>query len=99
MEYIGERDIDIAIEGRATVEKSGGGSDVLECRIAKNWTGATTDAGLEKTRAQTQNTSPTTVPIGGLVSASTGDNFRVIFANLTSTSDIIATVTSLEASG
>tara|TARA_R110000764_G_scaffold132941_5_gene220867 strand:- start:2773 stop:4053 length:1281 start_codon:yes stop_codon:yes gene_type:complete len=99
LEYIGERDIDIAIEGRATVEKSGGGSDVLECRIAKNWTGATTDAGLEKTRAQTQNTSPTTVPIGGLVSASTGDNFRVIFANLTSPSDIIATVTSLEASG
>ncbi len=99
LEYIGERDVDIAIEGRATVEKSGGGSDVLECRIAKNWDGTITDSGLEKTRAQTQNTSPTTVPIGGLVSASTGDNFRVIFSNLTSSSDIIATVTSLEATG
>jgi hypothetical protein len=99
LEYIGERDIDVAIEGRATVEKSGGGSDILECRIAKNWDGTITDSGLEKTRAQTQNTSPTTVPIGGLVSASTGDNFRVIFSNLTSTSNIIATVTSLEATG
>jgi hypothetical protein len=99
LEYIGERDINIAIEGRATVEKSGGGSDILECRIAKNWDGTITDSGLEKTRAQTQNPTPTTVPIGGLVSASTGDNFRVIFSNLTSTSNIIATVTSLEATG
>jgi hypothetical protein len=99
LQYIGERDIDIAIEGRATVEKSGGGSDILECRIAKNWNGTVADSGLEKTRAQTQNTSPTTVPIGGLVSASTGDNFRVIFSNITSTSNIIATVTSLEATG
>jgi hypothetical protein len=99
LEYIGERDIDIAIEGRATVDKSGGGSDIIECRIAKNWDGTITDSGLEKTRAQTQNPTPTTVPIGGLVSASTGDNFRVIFSNLTSTSNIIATVTSLEATG
>lgn len=99
LEYIGERDINIAIEGRATVEKSGGGSDVLECRIAKNWNGTVTDSGLEKTRAQTQNSQPTTVPVGGLVSASTGDNFRVIFSNLTSSSNIIATVTSLEATG
>ena len=99
LEYIGERDIDIAIEGRATVDKSGGGSDIIECRIAKNWDGTITDSGLEKTRSQTQNPTPTTVPIGGLVSASTGDNFRVIFSNLTSTSNIIATVTSLEATG
>ena len=99
LEYIGERDIDLTIEGRATVDKSGGGSAIIECRIAKNWDGTITDSGLEKTRAQTQNPTPTTVPIGGLVSASTGDNFRVIFSNLTSTSNIIATVTSLEATG
>jgi hypothetical protein len=99
LEYIGERQVDIAIEGRVTLEKSGGGADVLECRIAKNWTGSVSDSGMEKSRAQTQNTDPTTVPVGALVSAVNGDNFRVIFSNISSTSNIIATVTSLEATG
>ena len=94
--YIGERSIDVRMSGRATVEKSGGGSDVLEVRIAKNWDGTASDAGLAKSRAQTQNTSPTTVPIGALTSLVTNDDIRVIFSNTTGTSNIIASVSSLE---
>jgi hypothetical protein len=97
--YIGERDIDVLMNGRATVEKSGGGSNILEVRIAKNWDGTTTDGGMAKTRAQTQNTDPTTVPIGGLTTLSNGDNIRVIFSNLSGTSNIIANVASLEITG
>lgn len=94
--YIGERSIDVIIEGRATIEKVGGGSDELEARFAVNWTGATTDAGLYKSRAITQNNTPTTVPLGALVTLSQNDNIRVIFSNNTSTADIVALVSSIE---
>lgn len=97
--YIGEGEVDLRVAGRVTLEKSGGGSNVLECRLAKNWTGSITDSGMEKSRSQTQSADPTTVPVGALVSAVNGDNFRVIFSNITGSSDIIATVTSLEATG
>ena len=97
--YIGERTIDIRLTARATVEKVGGGADEIECRLAKNWTGATTDAGFSKSRAGTQNATPTSVPMGALTTAETNDNFRVIFSNNDGSSDIIASVTSLEIRG
>jgi len=97
--YTGRRDITVRISGRATVEKTGGGSNVLECRIAKNWDGTVTDSGLEKSRAQTENASPTTIPVGALVPLTNGDNLRPIFSNVNGTSDIIADVSSLEVSG
>jgi len=94
--YDGEKDIEVRISGRATIEKSGGGSDVLEVRLALNWTGVVSDSGLEKSRAQTQNTDPTTVPFGALVALTNGDDLRVIFSNTTGTSNIIASVSALE---
>ena len=94
--YIGERDLFVRVSGRATVEKVGGGSNIIEVRLAKNWNGTASDAGLEKSRAQTENTSATTVPIGALVSFSTGDNVRPIFSNISGTSNIIANVSSIE---
>lgn len=94
--YIGELDIEPVLMGRATVEKTGGGSNVLEVRFAKNWTGSVSDGGLAKSRAQTQSADPTTVPIGALVALSTGDNIRVIFSNISGTSNIIASVASVE---
>jgi hypothetical protein len=97
--YIGEGEVDLRVAGRVTLEKVGGGSNVLECRIAKNWTGLITDSGMEKSRSQTQSADPTTLPIGALVSAVNGDNFRVIFSNITGSSNITATVTSLETTG
>ena len=99
MTYIGEEDIEAQLEGRATVEKVGGGSDILEVRFAVNWNGTVSDGGLAKSRAQTQNTDPTTVPIGALTSLSNGDNVRVIFSNTTGTSNIIASIASVEVTG
>lgn len=97
--YVGERPIDIRLTARATIEKIGGGQDELECRIAKNWSGLTTDGGLAKSRASTKNSQPTSVPMGALTLAETNDNFRVIFNNLEGASNISATVTSLEVRG
>jgi hypothetical protein len=97
--YIGEKDIEAQIIGRATVEKTGGGSDELEVRIAKNWTGAGSDQGLYKSRAITDNTSPTSVPVGALIPLSQNDNIRMIFANNDSTSNIIVDVSSIEVTG
>lgn len=94
--YIGEVDINIGITGRSTVEKVGGGANVLEVRLAKNWTGLVTDGGLAKSRAQTQSTDPTTVPIGALVAMTTGDNIRAIFSNQSGSSNILAEVSAIE---
>ena len=99
MTYIGEEDIEAQLEGRATVEKVGGGSNVLEVRFAVNWDGTVSDGGLAKSRSQTQSADPTTVPIGALTSLSNGDNIRVIFSNTTGTSNIVASVASVEVTG
>jgi hypothetical protein len=96
--YVGQKNIEVRVSGRATIEKVGGGSDVLEVRVALNWDGTVTDSGLEKSRAQTQSTAPTTVPFGALVDLSPGDNLRVIFSNTTGTSNIIANVSAMEVS-
>ena len=94
--YDGERDICLRVSGRATVEKVGGGSDIIEVRLAKNWTGVVSDSGIEKSRAQTQNTAATSVPIGALIGLTNGDDIRVIFSNVTGTSNIIANVSAVE---
>ena len=94
--YIGETDIEATLTGRATVEKSGGGANVLEVRFAVNWNGTASDGGLAKSRAQTQSADPTTVPIGALTDLTNGDNIRVIFSNTDGTSNIIASVASVE---
>lgn len=90
--YVGEGDIDIQITGTATVEKVGGGSDEIEARVAKNWTAG--DTGYERSRAITQNPTPTSVPFAAIDTISTGDNFRVILRNNSSPGDIISQVTS-----
>lgn len=94
--YIGERDLFVRVSGRATIEKVGGGSNILEVRLAKNWDGTASDSGIEKSRAQTENTAATTVPIGALINFSTGDDVRVIFSNTDGSSNIIANVSAME---
>ena len=94
--YVGEKDIEARISGRATVEKVGGGSDEIEVQLAKNWVSG---SGITKSRAVTQNTAPTTVPVSALIPLSQNDDIRVIFANNTSTSDILAAVATLEITG
>jgi hypothetical protein len=94
--YLGERDITVEMNGRATVSKVGGGSDVIEVRIAKNWSGLVTDGGLAKSKAQTQNSNPASVPIGALVELSQNDNVRAIFSNQSTQADIVVSVSALE---
>jgi len=95
--YDGEIDIEVQITGTATIEKVGGGNNELEVRIAKNWLPG--QSGLEKSRAITQNGTPTSVPLSALIPMSNGDNIRAIFANNDSTSNIIAQVTSIDVVG
>ena len=97
--YIGERPILVTISARATIEKVGGGANVLEARVALNWTGAVSDGGLAKSRSQTQNPDPTTVALGALVDIVQNDNIRIIFSNTDGTSDVVASVASLELLG
>ena len=96
MTYIGERELRIRVSGRVTVEKVGGGSNIIEVRLAQNWNGTVSDSGIEKSRAQTQNTAPSSIPVGALVDLFTNDNIRLIFSNIDGTSDIIADVSAVE---
>lgn len=95
--YNGEREIDGTIIATATVEKAGGGAEIIEMRIAINWTIA--DPGLAKSKSQTQNASPTSLTSAALAKISPGDTIRPIFANNGSTDDIIVEVTSLTVTG
>ena len=99
MTYIGEADIDVNISSIVVLSKSGGGSNTLECRIAKNWTGATTDGGIEKTRDQTENTTAASIHPGGLISLVTNDNLRLIFSNQSGTSNIVVDVSQFRVAG
>ena len=91
--YIGETDLDGEIIATATVEKQGGGSEIIEMRIAINWSAGQT--GLAKSKSQTQNTQPTSVTSIALTKLTNGDTIRPIFANNGSTQDIIVEVTSM----
>lgn len=95
--YIGERKIDVEIIATATVEKAGGGSDVIEMRVAKNWNAGQT--GLAKSKSQTQNAQPTSITSVALTNLGNGDTIRPIFANNGSTSNIIVEVTSMVVKG
>lgn len=95
--YIGQEDIDVQITGTATVEKVGGGSNEVEVRVAKNWTAGST--GYERSRAITQNATPTSVPFFVVDTITNGDNFRVILRNNSSDIDIICQVTSFVIKG
>lgn len=90
MTYIGVENVCPEVISRATVSKQGGGADELEVRLAKNWIFDATPGvgGIEKTRATTQNSAPTTIPVGGLIELSNGDTLRLIYANNGTTSNI-----------
>lgn len=70
-------------------KNSVGGSDLLEMRIAVNWTGATTDGGIEKSLGQTQNNTFSQVVSFCATTLQPGDNIRPIFVNRDDASNII----------
>ena len=71
------------IVSAATVEKSGGGADLICTKIAKNGTVA------DKTTGCTHNSKPTQVTSLGFFSLSTGDTLQLFTGNESSTSNVI----------
>ena len=84
--YVGIEDIEVKVSGFATVQKVGGGSDVLVARFAKNW--VSPSSGIAQSGGQTENNNPTSIPLEALVSLVTGDTLRMIVANNSSTANI-----------
>lgn len=91
--YSGVNPIDIKVTAVATIEKVGGGANILEARIAKNWT--TAAVGEVDSAAQTQNSDPTSVAIQTCLEIENGDNIRVIMANNSGTANIIANLSNI----
>lgn len=91
--YNGTRPINVIAHGTATVSKSGGGSDELAVRIARNWTGGS--SGLAKSRGITQNNAPTSVSMLAMLTLQPGDNLRVIYANNTGTANVVVRAVTL----
>lgn len=89
--YISEVDATFLVSGTATIEKSSGGSDVLEMRIAKNGTT------IPKSGTFTQSADPTTVSSQALVTLTKDDTLELFVANNTSTGNIDVNVANLTA--
>ncbi len=90
--YIGEIPIFVKLSGSATVEKQGGGSQTIEVRFAVNWTAG--DSGLLRSGSQTQNPTPTSIPLEALTEIQPNDNIRMI-VSITNNSNIIVDRASL----
>lgn len=89
--YISEVDATFLISGTATIEKVGGGSDILEMRVAKNGTT------IPKSGTFTQSADPTTVSSQCLVTLTKDDTLELFVANNTSTGNIDVNVANLTA--
>lgn len=91
--YIGEVDRTFIVTIIATVEKVGGGADIIEHRIGLD-TGSGYTA-VARTKSVTQNATPTTVISKGIfVSLSNGDKLASFVANNSGTTNINVTVSS-----
>lgn len=85
--YIGEEAAQFSIFASATIEKTGSGANLLEGRLAVNWTPGS--SGLRKTQSMTENATPTSISCKGIVTLNPGDNVRMILANLSATNGIL----------
>lgn len=83
--YDGEFDIEVVAQARATIEKVGGGSHLLELRIVKN----ATPADFIKGAGSTDNSTPAGVSAMELMTVSNGDTIAAYVANQGGTSNII----------
>jgi len=81
--YIGLSTIDIEVNINSTVEKVGGGANVIGSKVAIN------GVAQDKTIGTTQNSDPTGVASVGLFTLTTGDTLQLFVGNEDSTSDII----------
>lgn len=84
--YKGHKNIFIDVTIISSVEKSGGGSDLIESRIGLDWTAGNT--GIEKSKSNTQNSAPTTIISKAELEIAPDQDIRAIYS-INSTSDII----------
>jgi len=89
--YVGEIDSTFLVGGIATIEKTAGGTDVLEMRIAKNGTT------LAKSGSFTETATPATVSSQALVQLTKDDTLQLFVANNTSTGNVDVNVANLTA--
>lgn len=88
-EYRGGQESTVTIHGTATIEKDGGGTDVIALYVMVNGT-----ADL-RSEAQTENNTPTAVASISAATLVDGDTIELGVANTTSTTDIIVSVARL----
>ena len=93
MTYDGLEGIDILVIATSTLEKSGGGSDLICSKLALDAGGGF--AVIDKTIGCTESTNPTQVTSQGLVALSTGDKIQLWVGNTDSTSDITVSDSSI----
>lgn len=89
--YISEVDATFLISGTATIEKTAGGADILEMRVAKNGTT------IPKSGTFTQSADPTTVASQALVTLTKDDFLELFVANNSSTGNVDVNVANLTA--
>jgi hypothetical protein len=89
--YISEVDASFLVSGVATIEKTAGGTDVLEMRVSKNGTP------LAKSSSFTETATPATVSSQALVDLTLGDTIELAVANNSSTGNIDVQVANLTA--
>ena len=92
-----EYDIDVLVDGHCTVEKVGGGSDVVQVGIAKNW--VANNAPEADSIGETDSSSPISIPYGTTLTLSQNDNIRIIARNQGSTANLVFSVATARASG
>jgi hypothetical protein len=86
-------DEDVFVSATATLEKVGGGSDLIATQIAIN---GTVQA---KTAGGTESTAPTQTTSQGLFTLSTGNTIQLFVANIGSDSNITVTIANMIMSG
>lgn len=82
MTFISEQDATFMVGYSATVDKVGGGSDVIATRIAKNGTDEA------KSQSQSQSADPSSVGSHALLTLTLNDTISLEVANITSTGNI-----------
>lgn len=93
MTYIGHKPLKVKIFGKSTVHKATGGSDTIMQRVAINWVPG--DNGLIDSTGTTENNSPTQVTSDAEVTISPLDNVRIIFANYSTSANIVVDISKI----
>jgi len=87
--YISEIDATFLVSGVSTIEKTAGGTDVLEMRVCKNGTT------VAKSGSFTETATPATVSSQALITLTAGDTLELAVANNSSTGNIDVNVANL----